>query len=82
MDFLNKVLLILHDTTNYQSSSSTLIKDADIKEVVAMDSDNFIRKDTIGQLKELLLVLNNYKLNAVRLFMYWIHFQNSSSIGW
>lgn len=47
-----------------------------------MDSDNFIRKDTIGQLKELLLVLNNYKLNAVRLFMYWIHFQNSSSIGW
>jgi len=79
--YWNTPLLTIQNTSNYQFSTNIIAKGADISWMTEMESDNFIWKDTQGNTKELLPLLKEYNLDAVRLRV-WVNPENSGAKGW
>ncbi|MFY9243789.1 MAG: glycosyl hydrolase 53 family protein [Polaribacter sp.] len=79
--YWNTPKLILQNTSNYNFSSNIISKGADISWMSEMESQGFIWKDNAGITKELMPLLKEYNLDAVRLRV-WVNPENTSVNGW
>lgn len=79
--YWNTPKLILQNTNGYNFSTKTIAKGADISWMTEMESDGFSWKDNAGNTKELLPLLKEYDLDAVRLRV-WVNPENSGANGW
>jgi arabinogalactan endo-1,4-beta-galactosidase len=79
--YWNTPALILQDTSNYQFSTNKISKGADISWMTEMESKGYTWKDNAGNTKELLPLLKEYQLDAVRLRV-WVNPENSQANGW
>lgn len=77
----NTPALTLQDTSNFKFSTNTLAKGADVSWMTEMESNGFTWKDNDGNTKELLPLLKEYNLDAVRLRV-WVNPENSAANGW
>ncbi|WP_445750072.1 glycosyl hydrolase 53 family protein [Polaribacter sp.] len=79
--YWNTPALILQDTSNYQFSNNSISKGADISWMTEMEANGFTWKDNNGVTKQLLPLLKEYDLDAVRLRV-WVNPDVSSANGW
>jgi arabinogalactan endo-1,4-beta-galactosidase len=79
--YLNTPSLTLQDTSNYQFSTNKIAKGADIGWMTEMEADGVIWKDNTGNTKELMPLLKEYQLDAVRLRV-WVNPSISGANGW
>ncbi|WP_170064437.1 glycosyl hydrolase 53 family protein [Polaribacter glomeratus] len=79
--YWNTPALTLQDTSNYQFSTNKISKGADISWMTEMESKGYTWKDNAGNTKELLPLLKEYQLDAVRLRV-WVNPENSQANGW
>ncbi len=77
----NTPSLSLQDTSNTTFSSNSIVKGADVSWMTEMESNGFIWKDNNGTSKELLPLLKEYNLDAVRLRV-WVDPSISGANGW
>jgi arabinogalactan endo-1,4-beta-galactosidase len=77
----NTPALILQDTSGFVFSTNSISKGADISWMTEMESNGFEWKDNAGNTKELMPLLKEYDLNAVRLRV-WVNPENSGANGW
>ena len=77
----NTPALIVQDTSNYQFSNNPISKGADISWMTEMEKSGFSWKDNNGNLKELIHLLKEYDLDAVRLRV-WVNPDVSPANGW
>lgn len=77
----NTPALILQDTSNYQFSNNPISKGADISWMTEMEANGFAWKDNNGVTKQLMPLLKEYDLDAVRLRV-WVNPDVSSANGW
>ena len=77
----NTPALVLQNTQNYTFSTNPISKGADISWMTEMQSNGFIWKDNNGVSKQLLPLLKEYDLDAVRLRV-WVNPDVSSANGW
>lgn len=77
----NSEKLILQDTSNYVFNNTTISKGADISWMTEMETNGFVWKDNSGVTKELMPLLKEYDLDAVRLRV-WVNPENTSINGW
>jgi arabinogalactan endo-1,4-beta-galactosidase len=79
--YWNSPILILEIDSNQQFSTNTIAKGADISWMTEMEDQGYIWKDNDGNTKELLPLLKEYNLDAVRLRV-WVNPENSDANGW
>ena len=79
--FWNTPKLTIQNTINNNFSNNTISKGADISWMSEMESNGFIWKDNSGTTKELMPLLKEYNLDAVRLRV-WVNPENTSVNGW
>lgn len=79
--YWNTSLLSIQDTSNYKFSTNKIAKGADISWMTEMESDGYSWKDNDGNTKELMLLLKEYDLDAVRLRV-WVDPSVSGANGW
>ena len=79
--YWNTPALIIQDTSNYQFSNNPISKGADISWMTEMEANGFTWKDNNGVTKQLLPLLKEYDLDAVRLRV-WENPDVSSANGW
>ncbi|PQJ79112.1 glycosyl hydrolase 53 family protein [Polaribacter porphyrae] len=79
--YWNSPKLDLQDTNGYNFNTKKIAKGADISWMTEMESDGFTWKDNDGNTKELLPLLKEYDLDAVRLRV-WVNPDNSGANGW
>lgn len=77
----NTPKLILQNTSTTNFSTNSIRKGADISWMTEMESKGFVWKDNSGTVKELMPLLKEYDLDAVRLRV-WVNPENSSVNGW
>jgi len=77
----NTPSLTLQDTNGYNFNTKNISKGADISWMTEMESKGYTWKDNDGNTKELLPLLKEYDLNAVRLRV-WVNPENSGAKGW
>jgi len=77
----NTPALILQNTNGYVFSEYVLAKGADISWMTEMEADGYIWKDNDGLTKELMPLLKEYDLDAVRLRV-WVNPDVSGANGW
>ena len=77
----NTPALVLQDTNGYNFSSKTISKGADISWMTEMESKGYNWKDNEGNSKELIPLLKEYDIDAVRLRV-WVNPENSGANGW
>ena len=80
-DYRNTPALVLQDTSNTVLSTNPIAKGADISWMTEMESRGFDWQDNSGTKKELLPLLKEYQLDAVRLRV-WVNPENSAANGW
>jgi arabinogalactan endo-1,4-beta-galactosidase len=79
--YWNSPMLTLQDTNGYDFSTKSISKGADISWMTEMESEGYTWKDNAGNTKELMPLLKEYDLNAVRLRV-WVNPENSDANGW
>ncbi|MDP5092071.1 MAG: glycosyl hydrolase 53 family protein [Polaribacter sp.] len=79
--YWNTPALIVQDTSNYQFSNYPISKGADISWMTEMQSNGFSWKDNNGVSKQLMPLLKEYDLDAVRLRV-WVNPDVSQANGW
>jgi arabinogalactan endo-1,4-beta-galactosidase len=79
--YWNSPIVTLQDTNGYDFSTKSISKGADISWMTEMESEGYTWKDNAGNTKELMPLLKEYDLNAVRLRV-WVNPENSSANGW
>ena len=79
--YWNSPVVTLQDTNGYDFSTKSISKGADISWMTEMESEGYTWKDNAGNTKELMPLLKEYDLNAVRLRV-WVNPENSSANGW
>ena len=79
--YWNTPALILQDTSGFVFSTNSISKGADISWMTEMESNGFDWKDNAGNTKELMPLLKEYDLNAVRLRV-WVNPGVSDANGW
>jgi arabinogalactan endo-1,4-beta-galactosidase len=79
--YWNSPVLTLQDTNGYDFSTKSISKGADISWMTEMESEGYTWKDNAGNTKELMPLLKEYDLNAVRLRV-WVNPENSGANGW
>jgi arabinogalactan endo-1,4-beta-galactosidase len=77
----NTPVLVLQNTQNYTFSTKPISKGADISWMTEMQSNGFSWKDNNGVSKQLLPLLKEYDLDAVRLRV-WVNPDVSQANGW
>jgi arabinogalactan endo-1,4-beta-galactosidase len=77
----NTPVLVLQNTQNYTFSTKPISKGADISWMTEMQSNGFSWKDNNGVSKQLLPLLKEYDLDAVRLRV-WVNPDVSEANGW
>jgi arabinogalactan endo-1,4-beta-galactosidase len=77
----NSPALTLEIDTNQQFSTRKIAKGADISWMTEMESKGYSWKDNDGNTKELMPLLKEYDLDAVRLRV-WVNPENSGANGW
>jgi arabinogalactan endo-1,4-beta-galactosidase len=76
-----KTNLFVYYISNYQFSTNKIVKGADIGWMTEMEADGVIWKDNTGNTKELMPLLKEYQLDAVRLRA-WVNPSASGANGW
>ncbi|QOD61955.1 glycosyl hydrolase 53 family protein [Polaribacter haliotis] len=79
--YWNTPKLELQDTSNTVFGTNKIAKGADISWMTEMESDGYTWRDNSGTTKELLPLLKEYQLNAVRLRV-WVNPDISGANGW
>jgi arabinogalactan endo-1,4-beta-galactosidase len=79
--YWNSPVVALQDTNGYDFSTKSIGKGADISWMTEMESKGYTWKDNAGNTKELMPLLKEYDLNAVRLRV-WVNPENSGANGW
>ena len=79
--YWNSPMLTLQDTNGYDFSTKSISKGVDISWMTEMESEGYTWKDNAGNTKELMPLLKEYDLNAVRLRV-WVNPENSDANGW
>jgi arabinogalactan endo-1,4-beta-galactosidase len=79
--YWNTPALILQDTSGFVFSTNPISKGADVSWMTEMESNGFEWKDNFGTTRELLPLLNEYQLDAVRLRV-WVDPSVSGANGW
>jgi len=79
--YWNTPALVLENNNTYNFSTKSISKGADISWMTEMESFNFTWKDNNGNQKELMPLLKEYDMNAVRLRV-WVNPENSGANGW
>ncbi|SDR67248.1 Por secretion system C-terminal sorting domain-containing protein [Polaribacter sp. KT25b] len=79
--YWNTPTLVFQDTSNFNFSTNKISKGADISWMTEMESEGYFWKDNNGNTKELLPLLKEYQLDAVRLRV-WVNPENSGANGW
>lgn len=79
--YWNTPALTLQDSNGYDFNTNTIAKGADISWMSEMESKGYTWKDNAGNTKELMPVLKEYDLDAVRLRV-WVNPENSGANGW
>lgn len=79
--YWNSPELILDVDTNQQFSTNNIAKGADISWMTEMENQGYSWKDVDGNSKELMPLLKEYDLDAVRLRV-WVNPENSDANGW
>lgn len=79
--YWNTPVLILQNTNGYVFSENVLAKGADISWMTEMEADGYTWKDNDGDAKELMPLLKEYDLDAVRLRV-WVDPSVSEANGW
>jgi len=79
--YWNTPALILQNTQEYEFSKNRINKGADISWMTEMENSGFSWKDNNGNLKELIYLLKEYDLDAVRLRV-WVNPDVSPANGW
>tara|TARA_R110002126_G_scaffold291752_1_gene456842 strand:+ start:18626 stop:20290 length:1665 start_codon:yes stop_codon:yes gene_type:complete len=79
--YWNSPSLTLQDTNGYDFNTNTIAKGADISWMTEMESQGYSWKDNAGNTKELMPLLKEYNLDAVRLRV-WVNPDNSDANGW
>ena len=77
----NTPALILQDTSGFRFNENVISKGADISWMTEMESKGYVWKDNNGTIKELIPLLKEYDLDAVRLRV-WVNPENSDANGW
>lgn len=77
----NTPKLTIQKDTTFTFSTNTIAKGADISWMTEMETAGFIWKDNDGNTKDLLPLLKEYQLDAVRLRV-WVNPENSDANGW
>jgi len=73
--------LIIQDTSGISYSTNTISKGADISWMTEMESIGYSWKDNNGNTRELIPLLIDYELNAIRLRV-WVDPNSSGANGW
>ena len=73
--------LIIQDTSGISYSTNTISKGADISWMTEMESTGYSWKDNNGNNRELIPLLTDYELNAIRLRV-WVDPNSSGANGW
>jgi arabinogalactan endo-1,4-beta-galactosidase len=71
----------LENSNDYNFSAKTIAKGADISWMTEMEDQGYTWKDNDGNTKELLPLLKEYDIDAVRLRV-WVNPENSNANGW
>ncbi len=79
--YWNTPSLILQNTQGFEFSTNTISKGADISWMTEMESSGFTWKDNNGNSKQLMPLLKEYDLDAVRLRV-WVNPDISDANGW
>jgi arabinogalactan endo-1,4-beta-galactosidase len=79
--YWNSPVVTLQDTNGYDFSTKSISKGADISWMTEMESEGYTWKDNAGNTKELMPLLKEYDLDAVRLRV-WVNPENSGANGW
>jgi arabinogalactan endo-1,4-beta-galactosidase len=79
--YWNSPVLTLQNTNGYDFSTKSISKGADISWMTEMESQGYTWKDNAGNTKELMPLLKEYNLDAVRLRV-WVNPDNSDANGW
>lgn len=80
-DYTNTPLLIIQNTNPYNFTSFPITKGADISSMTEMESEGVSWQDNDGNPRQLMPLLKDYDLNAVRLRV-WVDPDNSPANGW
>ena len=73
--------LIIQDTSGISYSTNTISKGADISWMTEMEFNGYSWKDNNGNTRDLMPLLTDYQLNAIRLRV-WVNPNNSGANGW
>ena len=73
--------LIIQDTSGISYSTNTISKGADISWMTEMEFNGYSWKDNNGNTRDLMPLLTDYELNAIRLRV-WVNPNNSGANGW
>lgn len=79
--YWNTPPLVLQDTNGYNFSTKHISKGADISWMTEMESSGFIWKDNDGNTKELMPLLKEYDIDAIRLRV-WVNPDITGANGW
>lgn len=80
-NYSNTPPIILRDTSGFTFSKNILAKGADVSWMTEMEANGYSWKDNSGTTKELLPLLKEYQLNAIRLRV-WVNPEVTDANGW
>uniref|UniRef100_UPI004049CC09 glycosyl hydrolase 53 family protein n=2 Tax=Flavobacterium sp. TaxID=239 RepID=UPI004049CC09 len=80
-DYTNTPPLVLQNTVPYNFSTNPIHKGVDVSWMTEMESNGFVWKDNNGVPKDLMPLLSEYDINAIRLRV-WVNPENSAANGW
>ena len=73
--------LIIQDTSGINYSTNTISKGADVSWMTEMESNGYSWEDNNGNTRDLMPLLTDYQLNAIRLRV-WVNPDSSGANGW
>ena len=80
-DYTNTPPLVLQNNFPYNFSTNPIDKGVDVSWMTEMESAGFVWKDNNGVSKDLMPLLAEYDINAIRLRV-WVNPENSAANGW
>jgi arabinogalactan endo-1,4-beta-galactosidase len=80
-DFTNTPSLVLQNNVPYSFSTNPIQKGVDVSWMTEMETNGFVWKDNNGVSKDLMPLLSEYDINAIRLRV-WVNPENSAANGW
>ncbi|MFY8186392.1 MAG: glycosyl hydrolase 53 family protein [Flavobacterium sp.] len=80
-DYTNTPPLVLQNNVPYSFSTNPIHKGVDVSWMTQMEASGFVWKDNNGTPKDLMPLLSEYDINAIRLRV-WVNPENSAANGW